>query len=175
MRCSAVPARPPDSGVPAAASSAGEIARGLDGELSRLEEFVALLQHEQELLKRGEPEPLLALIDSKNGLANTLAGLAQARERQLADLGLPAGRSGMENWLNRSGQAEDRRRWTRLLELAGQARDLNALNGRLIGLHMQHNQQALAALTAAANKVTTYGPDGQQQAAVLGGRSFGKA
>lgn len=144
-------------------------------EIARLEEFIALLQREQEFLACGAVEPLLALIESKNSLANALARLAQTRERILMELGLPAGRAGMEAWLENSGTAADRQVWTRLLELAAQARDLNATNGKLIGLHMQHNQQALVALMSAVDRVTTYGPDGQQQAAAPGGRSFGKA
>lgn len=149
--------------------------RALGEEVTRLEEFIALLRREQELLAHGAAEPLLALIDSKNSLANTLARLAQTRERILAELGLFSGRAGMEAWLGSSGTAADRQAWARLLELAAQARELNATNGKLIGLQMQHNQQALAALMSAVDRVTTYGPDGQQQAAALGGRSFGKA
>lgn len=157
------------------ASSPIAIGRALGEEVTRIEEFIALLQREQEFLASGAVDPLLALIESKNSLANALARLAQTRERILMELGLPTGREGMEAWLEKSGTAADRQAWTRLLELAAQARELNATNGKLIGLQMQHNQQALAALMSAVDRVTTYGPDGQQQAAALGGRSFGKA
>lgn len=61
-----------------------------------------------------------------------------------------------------------------LRELAAQARALNETNGKLIGLHLQHTQQALSVLLAAANQAATYGPDGQQQGG-LGSRSLGKA
>lgn len=154
--------------------SADHDSLGIGVEIARLEEFVAVLRREQELLQRGESDPLLALIDSKNGLANALATSSRTRDRQLAAEGLPAGRSGIDAWLQRCGTDTDRRNWSRLLELAATARELNDLNGRLIGLHMQHNQQALATLMAAANLATTYGPDGQQQTAG-GGRSLGKA
>lgn len=59
-------------------------------------------------------------------------------------------------------------------ELVTAARTLNEANGKLIGLRMQHNQQALSALLEAADQATTYGPDGQQQAG-LGSRILGKA
>ncbi|MDX9993774.1 MAG: flagellar protein FlgN [Rhodocyclaceae bacterium] len=146
----------------------------LDEEIGRLKEFVSLLQREQDLLKKGDTEALLPLIDTKTQLADRLAALARAREAHLARQGFPAGRPGMEDWLQRHGNAAQRQSWQALLELAREARDLNELNGRLIGLHMQHNQQAFTALMNATNRAMTYGPDGQQQAG-LGGRILGTA
>lgn len=63
---------------------------------------------------------------------------------------------------------------TKYRDLVSEARALNEANGKLIGLHMQHNQQALAVLMAAADNAATYGPDGQQQSG-LGSRILGKA
>jgi flagella synthesis protein FlgN len=60
-------------------------------------------------------------------------------------------------------------------DLVAAARTLNEANGKLIALRLQHNQQALNVLLAAANTAAaTYGPDGQQQAG-LGSRILGKA
>lgn len=59
-------------------------------------------------------------------------------------------------------------------DLVSEASALNEANGKLIGLRMQHNQQALNVLMAAANSAATYGPDGQQQSG-LGSRILGKA
>lgn len=150
------------------------IGDALGEELARLQEFVGLLQREQELLKGSETEALLVLIENKNILANALAEQSRARENRLQALGLASGRAGMDAWLSSSGNTEERQAWARLLELAGMARELNALNGKLIGMHMQHNQQALTALLSAADNAATYGPDGQQQTG-LGGRMLGKA
>lgn len=61
-----------------------------------------------------------------------------------------------------------------LKDLAAEALALNEANGKLIALRLQHNQQALNILLAAANGAATYGPDGQQQAAIAS-RSLGKA
>lgn len=147
----------------------------LGEEIARLQEFVGLLQREQELLKGGDTEALLALVGNKNALANSLAELSRARDSRLKALGLAPGREGMQIWLSRNDKDGMRQAsWTRLLELAATARDLNALNGKLIGMRMQHNQQALAALLSAADNASTYGPDGQQQPG-LGGRILGKA
>lgn len=59
-------------------------------------------------------------------------------------------------------------------ELVSEASALNEANGKLIALRLQHNQQALNVLMAAANTAATYGPDGQQQSG-LGSRILGKA
>lgn len=150
------------------------MAHTLQDEIGKLKEFIALLQREQDLLKAGDTETLLPLLDTKNALAAALAALAQARERTLAELALPAGRAGMEAWLSQQANASLRPVWDDLLELARQARALNELNGKLIGLHLAHNQQALAALMSAANQAMTYGPDGQRQTG-LGGRIIGSA
>lgn len=146
----------------------------LDEEVGKLGEFIALLQREQELLKRGDTEALLPLIETKTRLANGLAALSQAREGHLARLGLAPGRAGMEAWLARNGDAALKKAWQTLLQQAGEARTLNELNGKLIGLHMRHNQQAFTALMGATDRAMTYGPDGQQQTG-LGGRILGTA
>lgn len=61
-----------------------------------------------------------------------------------------------------------------LRELAAAAKMLNETNGKLIALRLQHNQQALNVLLAAADSAATYGPDGQQQSGI-GSRILGKA
>lgn len=160
--------------TPSADNSSSGIAEQLHRETTGLEQFIALLQDEQDLLKRGDSEPLLALVERKNTLANQLAVQARARENACIKLGLPAGRAGMEVWLDQHGSAADRRVWERFLVLVKEAHDLNMLNGKLIGIHMQHNQHALTALLAATDRAMTYGPDGQQQTSGSG-RSLGSA
>lgn len=160
--------------TPAPASSVSLLSHALGEEVAALRKFIELLQREQAFLKKADSESLLPLIEEKNLLANRLGALAQARETALQRLGLAAGRPGMEAWLAGAGKPNDRQVWQTLIELATEARDLNVLNGKLIGLHMQHNQQAFAALMNATDRAMTYGPDGQQQAG-LGGRILGTA
>lgn len=161
----------------AASPSAAPLSRlsqVIGNEFASLQEFVTLLQREQELLKLGDAESLLPLIENKNALADKLGTLARAREMEVSRLGLAPGRAGMELWLQKSGGESDRQLWSKLMALAAEARDINMVNGKLIGLHMQHNQQAFTALMNASNRAMTYGPDGQQQAG-LGGRILGTA
>lgn len=146
----------------------------LDAEISKLKDFIALLQREQDFLKAGDTDSLLPLIDTKTLLSNTLAGYATAREAALKQQGLPVDRSGMEAWLKRHGQPSHQQAWQTLLTLAAEARELNSLNGKLIGLHMSHNQHAFNALMGATDRAMTYGPDGQQHSGG-GGRILGTA
>jgi flagella synthesis protein FlgN len=143
-------------------------------EVDSLREFVVLLEQEREMLGQGATERLLPLIETKNSLAGALGTLAETRDGELARLGLGTGRAAMEAWLGRSGRAEERTAWENLLALAAQARELNVTNGKLIELHMRHNQQAFNALMGAADRAMTYGPDGQRHGG-LGGRILGKA
>lgn len=157
------------SSSPQAAPLASLLAR----ELQVLESFVALLQREQELLAGGATELLTALSAEKSGTARELSRLATARDGELARLGHPTGRSGMDAWITGAG-GNGRDEWLRLLDLAARARALNEANGKLIGLQLQHNQQALKVLMAAVDQAVTYGPDGQQKPGG-GGRSLGSA
>ena len=151
------------------------ITSALDAEVSTLRQFVDALQREQALLKAGETEALTPLVEIKTRLGNQLAEHSRQREKALAAQGLPLGKTGMEQMLNQFGSAQSLECWNELLRLAGEARELNLLNGKLIGLLMQHNQSALMALTAASDRALTYyGPDGQQRTGVSG-RMLGSA
>lgn len=146
----------------------------LAAEISQVRAFIDLMKREQTFLKQGETEALLPLIERKNELSHLLAERARSREADLNHLGFPPGRPGMDAWLNRAGDGSLRDAWQTLLELAAEARDINTVNGKLIGLHMSHHQQAFETLMRAADRAMTYGPDGQQQTG-LGGRFLGSA
>lgn len=143
-------------------------------ELGLLQDFISLLRQEESLLTRREASRLTQLAEEKSALATRLGTLASAREDDLANRNLPAGRKGMDLWVASPEGASSRRRWEQLLVLAGEAKMLNETNGKLIALQLDHNQQALNAIMAAADKAATYGPDGQQKGAGSG-RSLGSA
>lgn len=159
------------------------LARGLEEELLLLQNFIALLQREQQALTGGDIQLMLSLGDEKSRLATQLSLSAERRNSQLATVGFSSDRSGVESWIDQMAQVTTqtssptssiREQWSELLTLAAQARDLNETNGRLIGMHLQHNQQALNTLLSATHQAMLYGPDGQAQAA-HSGRLFGSA
>ncbi|MBI4995867.1 MAG: flagellar protein FlgN [Rhodocyclales bacterium] len=151
-----------------------DIAGLLTRELATLESFIALLQKEGTLLASRADEGLTALAQEKTAAAVELARLATLRDQELARLHLPPGRAGMDAWTLTDAGSASQRNWDRLLALAAQGRAMNEANGTAIALQLQHNQQALAVLMAAADRTATYGPDGQARPGP-GSRSLGSA
>ena len=157
-----------------APGKSGELPGLLSLELETLQSFIELLRREQTLLAGGTTEGLTDLAAEKSTAAVELGRLSAARDGELACIHLPSGRAGMDAWTLTDAGAPSQRNWDRLLLLAAEARALNESNGKLIALQLQHNQQALSVLMAAADQTSTYGPDGQPRAAP-GGRSLGSA
>jgi flagella synthesis protein FlgN len=147
----------------------------LESEAREASAFVELLRKEQAMLTAGNVDGLLPLVEQKVGFADRLGTLADAREKIVNDSGAGSGRAGMETYLSRRPADKDlRQRWERLLALATDAQAMNQTNGKLIRIHLRHNQQAMETLMAATNQATTYGPDGHQRPAGSG-RFLGSA
>ncbi len=124
--------------------------------------FIAVLGEEQLALTHGDIEPLAGLAQRKATLADELNALELARNTQLAAAGHATGRAGMESWLQANpGGTLAGECWLRLLKLAGEAKAMNVLNGKLITLRLNATSQALATLTRQAQQTGLYGPDGQ--------------
>ena len=146
-------------------------------ELAELDRFRSLLAEEQALLQNGDAEHLPQLIEKKSALAARLGSLLHEREQALTILGFNGGRDGMESWLATQPpriSTSAREEWQHLLALANAVRNEHEINGKLIALRLQHNQQALAALMSAGVQTLTYGPDGQQRLGTSG-RTLGSA
>lgn len=150
------------------------IANLLAQELAALRVFIDLLRNEQSLLTSATSEGLGSLATDKSKYALELGKLSAARDQALIKRNFPTGRAGMDAWVISNTGIPYQHDWDRLLGLAAEARALNEANGKLIALHLQHNQQALTALLAAADRAATYGPDGQARPSI-GGRSLGSA
>lgn len=139
-------------------------------------EFVELLQNEQKSLQGGDVDRLVSLAQLKSDKVVALAQIEDKRNRALAAAGFAPDQRGMEAWLKQHATnfPEARKIWKELLSKARQAQNLNLANGAMIQQKLQHNQQALAILQAAANQSSTYGPDGQTHAGRRSGRPLGK-
>lgn len=134
----------------------------LETEADAVSRFVELLKLEQNALASGDIDKIVGFTQDKSTLANELTSLAIQRNSTLAGLGLDADKAGIETWFKRHPpdvRAENA--WSRILSLAGEARELNRVNGELIQIRMQHNAQALAAMQGASRSLHLYGPDGQ--------------
>lgn len=123
----------------------------------------------------GNIDQLTPLVEKKAQIAIRLSEFSEQRKRLLTAAALPATHKGMETWLSRLAPADAARKaWQNLIALTAEAQALNESNGKLIAMRMQHSQQALNVLLAAANQASLYGPDGQTKPSG-GGRLFGSA
>ena len=135
--------------------------------------FVALLEHEQEMLVENRTDRLLELSEQKTTSAFSLNKLAETR-RALLQKNIPqsAGADAIHAWLKTSSP-DGLAVWLEVTTLAKRAQQLNQTNGELIQMRLRHNQQSLAVLSNAVNKANLYGPDGQASFSPGSGRSLG--
>lgn len=133
----------------------------LNAERMAVQSLVDLLAREQDALLQGNIDQVGANAELKSRLLVQIAHLAEQRGHALAAASLTPDRRGMAAWLAaHPGHRELVTEWEELLRVMRVARDLNQTNGILIEAGMRANQQALAAIHAAANVSCVYGPDG---------------
>ena len=134
-----------------------------------------MLAEERRVLNGAEADRLADIANEKSSLAAQLNRVEARRDTLLVKLGFAKGRTGTQAWLASLPAADtERRQWTELLQLAAQARDENETNGRLIGLLLRQNQDALSVLLSGGAD-SIYGTDGQQRSLSDGKRSLGSA
>ena len=137
------------------------IATSLNEERQATQRLIDLLTQEQAQLLQADIEGLNTLIEEKTKLIGRLSELTLNRYRILANAKFDAAETGMEAWLKTANNATVRKAWSELLEAAKSAKELNRINGLLIGRHLVHNQQALNTLQGNQPGGNFYGPDGQ--------------
>lgn len=137
-------------------------AHGLDEEQQAASSLLQLLQQEQAVLVNADVDGLVRLTEEKAKLAGRMSQLAKRRHQALGAAGFEASEAGMQAWLaSQAASAADRNAWNELLAVMQSAKELNRVNGLLIGQHMARNQSALNILHGNAQGGPIYGPDGQ--------------
>lgn len=151
-----------------------DIQKMIEAEAIVVEQFVDVLRLEQVALGNGSTDELPLLAEQKTGLATQLNTLTTQRNALLASQGFEADRAGIETWCAiNPGAKSTSATWLKTLSLAAEARELNRLNGELIGIRMQYNAQALEILHRSETSLNLYGPDGQSK--TKGGRRINDA
>ena len=126
-------------------------------------ELLELLRKEQDRLIAADIDGLTAVTEDKTRLINRLSELAGRRYQALSQAGFDARESGMAAWIADKAPASAKQSWNTLLDMVRQAKELNRINGSLIGKHLVRNQGALAVLQGGSpqGNQTLYGPNGQ--------------
>jgi flagellar biosynthesis protein FlgN len=130
-------------------------------EHATVEAFASLLAYEEKALVSADGmEALPQIVEQKTTLTQRLAGLEKARDAQLAGLGLPGGRKGIE--MACDGDTRLASQWALLKGSTERARRKNLTIGMMIRTRMEHNRRALAILRGeTGNAAMLYGPDGR--------------
>ncbi|WP_296663033.1 flagella synthesis protein FlgN [Paraburkholderia sp.] len=132
-------------------------------EHAAVEAFASLLAVEQKALTSLDGmDTLPQIVEQKTVLTQCLAGLEKVRDAELAGLGLPGGRKGIEmaceNDTRLAGQ------WALLKSSTERARRANITVGMMIQTRMEHNRRSIAILrgdTGGKSTQMLYGPDGR--------------
>lgn len=144
----------------------------IEAEAIQLREFIALLEGEEALLVAGDTDGLLTLTKDKTDRYRQLQRLHDDKALLLGRLGRNNADAAIRELC--AGLPRVLARWDEVLELARNAKERNALNGKLINERMQHNQAALSILLSAANHPQLYDAAGQTRP-TGGGRILGSA
>ncbi|WP_088709647.1 flagella synthesis protein FlgN, partial [Noviherbaspirillum denitrificans] len=138
------------------------LAQNLGEEIGAANSLLALLKQEQESLINADVDALPKLTEEKTKIVVRMNELAQIRHKALGSAGFDANETGMQKWVDSAaGSSVAGKSWKELLDLARQAKELNRVNGLLIGQHLGRTQAALNILHGAPQGGAMYGPNGQ--------------
>lgn len=137
-------------------------------EQQALRHFITVLQEEQACLLATQVDKLPALLQTKAEIVAKIGELTQSRYDALTALSLDGSEDGMHFWIATKGKQSDDASYKELISLANAAKELNRLNGLLIGKHINHNQQVLDAVQNVLGSGKFYGPDGQSNVKTRG-------
>lgn len=132
-------------------STAVNMSELLAEEINSFGQFCHLLNEEREALARMDQDALDELVSRKQLLCEHLSQLAEQRQLLVA--------GGDHQTVLHALDPALVDEWHKLTRLAREARDLNRINGTIIEVRLQHNQQAMAVLKV-GESVATYSADG---------------
>ncbi|WP_298398036.1 flagella synthesis protein FlgN [uncultured Azonexus sp.] len=139
-----------------------QLHRALLDETALLRRFIEVLREEQSLLTSGQTDALAEVGATKLDLVEKLNASEQARLRLLGLTPAQSSRQDMAEWLRRNpAESAARQSWEQLITLAREAREIHAMNGELIAMHLARTSEALDILTQRQSEASLYGSDGQ--------------
>ena len=138
----------------------------LHAEKSCIEEFLAVLDQEEQAMANARFGELPALTEQKVALLDRMATLDRQRETAQVALGFEPGPDGADAAAAAAGEPT-RQAWVCLLALADEAKARNLRNGSMVHSHLDFTQRALHFLQSSVQLF--YGPDGVRKTASGGG------
>lgn len=139
-----------------------DIAGLLSREIELVSRFIALLNDEQDSLKRGDADTLQAITAQKTPLIEQMNAIESERMAAIGQAGRPSNGASMQQWLDsHPADTAAAANWRQLLDLAREARSLHDLNIQLVEMHLKNTSEALAILTQPVESSTLYGSSGQ--------------
>lgn len=148
---------------------ASDPSASLHSEQQTMQALHRLLLQEQAALIEASIDGLTQLTQAKAALVSELGRLAKQRHAALAAAGFGASESGMREWVDATTHAgQYKQSWTTLLSMTTEARELNRVNGMLIGRHLLRNQTELNILQGKPQNSNFYGRNGQSTGKGIG-------
>jgi flagella synthesis protein FlgN len=133
----------------------------IEQESQIINQLIEVLELEQSCLIKADFEQIQVLLGEKSALLQDLNQRSQERYQWLSAAGFPASESGMSDWLQTNAEHSLQSAWLTMQQSLLKAKELNRINGMLIGKHAARNQQLLSALQGRAETNQFYGPSGQ--------------
>jgi flagella synthesis protein FlgN len=138
------------------------LGKTINREISLISRFLALLLEEQEALTTVNPDALPKIHDEKYTLVEQLNALEIERSSLTPGSLASSARERMDLWMvEHPEEKQIAAHWQQLIQLCQDAKQQNFLNARLISLHLEKTNQALAILTRDSSDSVLYGSNGQ--------------
>lgn len=151
-------------------SSQPAITFEVDAQLVR--QLLSELENEQAALVVADIDAIETLIDKRLILLQELSVTAKNRYDALAAQGYEPNEKGMTQWLKAQSSPAMTQAWADFQKNLLQAKEMNRLNGVLIGKYLNRNQQVLNQLQGNANGAETYSKHGQTKSQLYKRNAF---
>lgn len=121
------------------------------------------LQEEQNALIHANIAQIEQFVDNRIALLQALSATANLRYQALAAHGFEANEHGMAAWILQQADDKIAKAWEDFQQQLVKAKELNRINGMLIGKHLQRNKELLQSLQGNQNTAQIYGRNGHAQ------------
>jgi flagellar biosynthesis protein FlgN len=135
-------------------------AEHLKDEHAAMARLLEIIKQEEMHLIEANIDNLSRTTEEKTKTIGKIAELTKLRHNALESAGYAPNDESMQTWLENAPNSDAHLAWTKVLEIAQAAKELNRTNGLLINQHLTRNRNALNVLQGAGDGGNFYGPTG---------------